>query len=96
MLPIGIIYFTLMVNLIALGGSFSDSQIATVVLLAMGIPVQVIQTHNYVWTISDPAAVLISLALACLGVVIVTGSMHLARFVGSIHGKFAKALLVSD
>jgi len=29
-------------------------------------------------------------------VMIATGCMHLARFVGKIHGKFAKALLVSD
>jgi hypothetical protein len=27
---------------------------------------------------------------------LVTSTMHLARWIGMVHGKFAKALLVSD
>jgi hypothetical protein len=37
-----------------------------------------------------------TLLTAAFGVGLATATMHLARWTGKIHGKFAKALLVSD
>jgi hypothetical protein len=96
MLPIGIIYFTLMVTLIALALAFVVSPAGVVYMIASGIPVSVFHTHNFSWVLTPSQAILFSLGLAALGVGIATCSMHIARFVGRIHGKFAKALLVSD
>jgi hypothetical protein len=39
---------------------------------------------------------IILLLLAVLDIALATVTMHLARWTGAVHGKFAKALLVSD
>lgn len=96
MLPLGIIYFTVTVTLIALGAGFTAAPVGTIIMIANGWPMDVVHTANYTWTLTEPQAVLVSLVLACLGVVIVTSTMHVARWMGKVHGKFAKALLVSD
>jgi len=96
MLPLGVIYFSFMVTVLALALGFVLTPIATLVLIGMGIPFGVIQSGDILWTLSDPSAVLLSLLIAALGVVIGTAAMHLARLVGKLHGKFAKALLVSE
>jgi hypothetical protein len=96
MLPIGIIYFTLIVTLLALALAFVVSPAGVIYMIASGTPVSMIHTHNFSWVITPVQAILVSLVIACIGVGIATASMHLARFVGQIHGKFAKALLVSD
>jgi hypothetical protein len=96
MLPIGIIYFSVMVTLIALAVGLVASPAGVVYMIASGIPVSMIHTHNFSWVLTPSQAILVSLALAGIGAGIATASMHLARFVGKIHGKFAKALLVSD
>jgi hypothetical protein len=96
MLPIGIIYFTVMVTLIALAIGFVASPAAVVYMIASGVPVSIIHTANFSWVMSPALAILISLVIACLGMGIATATMHLARLVGRVHGKFAKALLVSD
>jgi len=96
MLPIGIIYFSVMITLLALALGFMVSPAGAVFMIASGIPVPLIQTHNFSWVLTPSQAILVSLVLACVGLGIGTASMHLARFVGQVHGKFAKALLVSD
>jgi len=96
MLPLGVVYFTVMVVLIALELSFIAAPVGVVVMLSMGIPLEVFQSGDLVWVISDSAAILASIGFAALGVILGTASMHLARWVGKTHGKFAKALLVSD
>ena len=96
MLPLGVIYFTVMVTLLALALSFLVSPAGVIYMIASGMPVSMIHTHNFNWVLTPSQAILFSLGLAALGVGIGTVSMHLARFVGQIHGKFAKALLVSD
>ncbi len=96
MLPIGIIYFTVIVTLIALALGLTVSPAAAVVAINMGLPIGTIQSGEIVWQLTNSQAIGITLGLAFLGVVIGTASMHLARFVGRIHGKYAKALLVSD
>lgn len=96
MLPLGIIYFTVMVTLISFSVVFIATPVGAIVMMGMGIPLEVFRSGDIVWVISDPASFLMTLVIACLGVLIATSSMHLARWVGKVHGKFAKALLVSD
>jgi hypothetical protein len=96
MLPLGVVYFSVMVTFLALALGLIATPILTIVMISMGIPFEIFQSGSMVWTLSDPAGIVLSLAFASLGVVIATAMMHLARLVGRVHGKFAKALLVSD
>lgn len=96
MLPLGVIYFTLIVTLVAITLAFFISPAAVIYMIASGIPVAVVQTHNYSWVLSPAQAIVWSLFLSTISLGLGTATMHLARFVGKIHGKFAKALLVSD
>ena len=45
-----------------------------------------------IWYVPDYLTPLI----AVFGVLLATATMHIARWTGKVHGKFAKALLVSD
>jgi hypothetical protein len=96
MLPLGVIYFTVMITLIALSLSFVLTPLASLVMISRDIPIYVINSGDIVWSISDSSAILLSLGLAVLGAMLGTASMHLARVIGRLHGNFAKALLVSD
>jgi hypothetical protein len=87
MLPIGIVYFTVMITLIAVSLVFLMSPITTIVfnvpLVTLGHTVY----HLPAW---------MTLLTAAFGVGLATATMHVARWTGAVHGKFAKALLVSD
>jgi hypothetical protein len=96
MLPLGVIYFTVTVILIAVSISFIATPIGAIVMMASDIPFEIFSTGSMVWTVSDPTGFMLTLLLAVLGFLIGTGTMHIARWVGKVHGKFAKALLVSD
>ena len=98
MLPLGIIYFTVMVTLIAVAIGLIISPIGVIILMSLNIPIEVFTSGDlvWIWFMSDWSAVLISLILAVLGILISTATMHLARWTGKVHGRFAKALLVSD
>jgi uncharacterized membrane protein len=96
MLPLGVIYFTLIVTLVATTLAFFISPVAVIYMIANGYPLSVIHTHNYSWVLSPLQAIVWSLFLSTISLGLGTATMHLARFVGRIHGKFAKALLVSD
>jgi len=96
MLPIGVVYFSLMVTLLALALGLIASPAGVAFMIVQGIPVSIIRTAEFSWFMTPSQAILLSLVIAALGVIIATGTMHLARWVGRIHGKFAKALLVSD
>ncbi len=89
MLPLGIIYFTVMVTLIALAGAFIATPIAAIVF---NVPFEAISYGEVIWYIPDYLTPLI----AVFGVFLATVTMHIARWTGKFHGKFAKALLVSD
>ena len=84
-LPLGIIYFTVFITLVAL----SLYGITTPILqLGFDIPASNINGVSYYlanWFI--PIAVIAGISLATL-------TMHLAKYVGSKHGAMAKALLV--
>lgn len=89
MLPLGIIYFTAVVTLVALSLALIASPILTYVF---NIPVGTIIDGDVIWRIPEYLTPLLSV----LGVVLATCTMHVSRWVGKVHGKFAKALLVSD
>jgi len=89
MLPLGIIYFTVMVTLIALAAGFIAAPIAAIVF---NVPFEAISYGEVIWYLPDYLTPLI----AVLGVLLATATMHVARWTGKVHGKFAKALLVSD
>ena len=89
MLPIGIIYFTVMVTLISLSLGLVAAPIAGIFF---NVPVMMIDNADFYWELPTYLTPL----LAVLGVALVTSTLHVSRWVGKIHGKFAKALLVSD
>jgi uncharacterized membrane protein len=87
MLPIGIVYFTVMITLIAVSLVFLMSPITTIVF-----NVPLVTLGHTVYHLPD----WMTLLTAAFGVGLATATLHLARWTGKIHGKFAKALLVSD
>jgi uncharacterized membrane protein len=86
-LPLGILYFTVFITLIALCLSF----IATPVL-ELGFDIPLITMGNTIYHLPDWLAILTGLA----GVLLMPVTMHLAKFTGRIHGSLAKGMLVSD
>jgi hypothetical protein len=89
MLPIGIIYFTLMVSLISIALACIASPILAFVF---HLPVGSFSNGQVIWVLPDYLTPL----LAVVGFGLATATLHLARWTGWLHGKFAKALLVSD
>lgn len=89
MLPIGIIYFTVMVSLISISLALIISPILSIVF---HIPVMTVGSGANAWYLPEYLTPL----TAALGVALATATMHVARWIGKVHGKFAKALLVSD
>jgi hypothetical protein len=88
MMPLGTIYFTLAVVGLTLSGAF----IATPILAAFGYGDDVM-----VWTdVSLIDARWAVVVLPVVGVVLLFATLHLARFIGHLHGKLAKQLLVSN
>ncbi len=86
-LPLGVLYFTAFIVLISLALSFIAIPVLGPVL---HMPVAYIgEARYYVPTWLTPL-------VALGGVVLMTATMHLAKFAGRVHGKLARALLVSD
>ncbi|NLB57227.1 MAG: hypothetical protein GX805_01945 [Gammaproteobacteria bacterium] len=88
MLPLGIIYFTIAVTLVSLGASLVASPLA----LLPGV-------NMHVWMggidlVAD-APWLLPLA-AVAGVLVLFVTLHVARGIGTLHGQFAKHLLVKS
>jgi uncharacterized membrane protein len=89
MLPLGIIYFVIAVVGLALGfGCVAAPVIA--ILHDLGVHTGGVQIDGEMlpWPVTLP--------LGVLGVVLVTGLMHAVRAIGGLHGRFARALLVSQ
>jgi len=89
MLPLGIIYFTAMVTLISVSLALIVSPIAA---YFFNLPIGSFSNGEIIWQIPDYLTPLFSV----LGVFLGTATLHVSRWVGQVHGKFAKALLVSD
>ena len=85
-MPLGIIYFTLIVTLLAT----SIGCIAAPVLeLVFHLPLEINGEEAFTprfWLFLLPVA----------GVLLLLGMLHLAKLIGRIHGKFAKIMLVRD
>ena len=89
MLPLGIIYFTAVVTLVTLSLALIVSPVLSYVF---NIPFGTYIDGNVIWQLPEYLTPLLS----ALGVALATCTMHVARWAGKVHGKFAKALLVSD
>ena len=86
-LPLGIVYFTLIVMLFVLSVSFMA---APLVQTIMDIPLITVGYERYYipgW--STPLFLL-------AGFLIWTLTMHMGRWIGQLHGKYAKMFLVTD
>jgi hypothetical protein len=84
-LPLGVIYFTLFITLIALSLSLVA---APIVQEVFGMPIIMLDDQLYwvpAWGV--PLAVVAALLL-------LTSTMHLARWIGWLHGRWAKLMLV--
>jgi uncharacterized membrane protein len=86
-MPLGVIYFTLFVILIALSLMLIFIPIIT---SGFGLPVAIINdTKYFAPVVSYPFSVL-------LGILMATFSLHFAKFLGNLHGRYAKKMLVGD
>jgi hypothetical protein len=86
-MPLGIIYFTVIVTLIGVSAWLITSPIWH---LAMGLPIATIYPYEYyiaTWTLP---------LLVIGGILLLTATMHLAKVTGKGHGHLAKALLVAE
>ncbi len=87
MLPLGSLYFSIAVTLLATSLAFIAAPILSIVFQ---LPVAQFGANQY--SIPDYLTPLVTIG----GALLLTLTMHLARWTGWVHGRFAKALLVSD
>ncbi len=87
MLPLGTLYFTVAVTLIVLSVAFLASPMAWL----LGFPISATFDH---WVWYAPASVIP--AFFGLGVLLLFGTLHLARAIGYLHAQLAKQLLVKS
>ena len=87
MMPLGTIYFSLFVILISLALSFFAMPVMG---LVFELPVMILGKDLYYF----PNELTIPSILA--GIIFLTAIMHLAKGLGSMHGKMAKGLLVAE
>ena len=87
MLPLGIVYFTVAITLLAVSLTFIWAPVASLFALDGSMAVYIDSEMLTLPFWATPA-------LAVLGVVILFCTMHLARLVGHLHGQMAKHLLV--
>ncbi|OGO00468.1 MAG: hypothetical protein A2Y90_05430 [Chloroflexi bacterium RBG_13_52_12] len=86
-MPLGIIYFTVIVTLIATSVSLIGRPIFE---LSFGLPTYVIGDYGYFtpgWLM--PFSVI-------GGILLITATMHLVKYAGRLHGAFAKVMLVRE
>lgn len=87
-MPLGIVYFTVFVSLIAISASFV---VAPALQLIFDIPPMIMWEGGIVLL---PTSSLFLMAF--VGVIMVTSTMHFAKFLGGVHGAYAKKVLVAD
>ena len=86
-LPLGVIYFTVFITLVALSLGFILNPILVLIL-----DVPLIHFGGNAYSTSPELMPFFVIA----GLILLLATMHLAKFVGRQHGMFAKALLVGD
>lgn len=84
-LPLGIIYFTVFITLIAVSLGLVASPILQ---LAFGLPLFEIYYEQFYFSIWMMPVVVV------VGILIFILTMHLVKFTGNLHGRLAKAMLV--
>lgn len=89
MQPLGVAYFTIAITVLAVGSAF----IAWPFVWWFGNPAY-INVDLGGWL--DPSSPWVWPMSIVLGIVLIIAMLHLARLVGYMHGKLAKALLVSS
>ncbi len=89
MLPLGVLYFTAAVVGLAIAGA---GIVAPVVALLHGLGV----TGAGVQVDGETLAWPLTLAVSLVGVLLLTGLMHGVRALGELHGRLARALLLSQ
>ena len=89
MQPLGMLYFAVAVTTLALGAGFIALPFAHWFGFDANINIEV-----FGWI--DPASPWIWPLSIVVGIVLIIAMLHLARLVGFLHGKLAKALLVSN
>jgi hypothetical protein len=97
MLPLGIAYFTVFVTLIALVVSFIGLPLAAWTGLATPSLADNswVFMHVHMFGIDGTAGTAALLGSLLLGVLLMFGTLHLARGIGYLHGLLAKHLLVA-
>jgi uncharacterized membrane protein len=86
-MPLGVIYFSVIVTLFALSISFMAAPLVQSITDFPLLSIGAMRYYLPAW--STPFFLL-------LGFLIWTVTMHLGRWVGQVHGKYAKMLLVTD
>jgi uncharacterized membrane protein len=92
MLPLGITYFCIAITMFSIGISFAALPFLRLWDDLTGHHMWVRHVDLGVMWLDNWAGVVV---LGLLGVIIVTALMHLARGIGRVHGRLAKALLVT-
>lgn len=85
MLPLGIIYFTLVVTLVSVSVAFMASPFAALVFNFLQL-----ENVSIVWIIPQWVLPLV----AVLGLLLLKATLHLVRKIGWAHGRLAKKMLV--
>ena len=89
MQPLGIVYFTVAVTMLSLGAAFIAMPFAYMFgfdsTIHLGGHGWIDWSAPWVWPLS-----------IVVGIILIIAMLHLARLVGHLHGKLAKALLVSN
>lgn len=88
MLPLGILYFTLLVLLLSVSLSFVAAP------LSLFFP-QYLDITVFDWSMTAQAPWLLPL-MSIAGILMLFATLHLARGIGKVHGLFAKLLLVRN
>ena len=89
MLPLGIAYFTVVVA----GMATSLALIATPIAALLGFEGTLMMDGYDVWAVAAPWQWLVAMIA---GVLLLFVTLHVARFVGRMHGRLAKTMLVSS
>lgn len=89
MLPLGIAYFTVVVA----GMATSLALIATPIAALLGFEGTLMMDRYDVWAVAAPWQWLVAMVA---GVLLLFVTLHVARFVGRMHGRLAKTMLVSS
>jgi uncharacterized membrane protein len=93
MLPLGVLYFTLAIVGVCVGLALTTTPVFEALHLAglADVGISFGPGYGFDSSVTGPLA----LVMGLMGIVWLTGFMHLARGVGQLHGQLAKALLVS-